>query len=57
MISKKDVQEYHFAGTGVHPPISVTASSVEEAEAIKNQKLGIVIIKSEYKEEKETELD
>lgn len=46
MISNEEIREYHFAGTGVHPPFSVTASNADEAEEKRKEKLGIVIVKN-----------
>lgn len=37
MISSEDIQEYHFAGDGVRPPMNVRAKSqVEALEIYKN---------------------
>ena len=52
MVSNEEIREYHFAGTGVHPPISVTARNADEAEEKRKEKLGIVIVKSGYEAEK-----
>lgn len=52
MVSNADVreQEYHFAGTGVHAPFSVTASSPEEAAEERDRRIGLVVVTSAYEE-------
>lgn len=52
MVSNEEIREYHFAGTGVHPPISVKARNIDEAEEKRKEKLGTVIVKSDYESEK-----
>lgn len=32
MMKNSDVQEFHFAGTGVHAPISIKAATFAEAQ-------------------------
>lgn len=55
MIGDQDIREFHFAGVGVHPPMTISASSQEEAEKIRKEKLGLVVVKSGYEEEPESE--
>lgn len=52
MVSNADLreQEYHFAGTGVHAPFSVSASSPEEAAEKRDKRIGLVVVKSAYEE-------
>ena len=48
MIGNAEQREYHFAGVGEHAPFSVIAGSTEEAIQKRNERLGIVTVKSEY---------
>ncbi len=49
MIGEENVRDYHFAGTGEHPPMTISARSQEEAEQKRKEK--IVVVKSSYEED------
>ena len=57
-ITNDDVQEFHFAGTGIHPPMIVVAKDQLEAQAKYRERIGMMVVKSGYEsEEKVVETD
>lgn len=50
MISNEDIREYHFAGTGSHPPMTVSAKSQEEALEKYRAQIGMAVVESGYEE-------
>ena len=55
MMSNENIQEYHFAGTGLHAPITIKATSPDEAKQKYDQLIGVKIVKSEYETPPEIE--